>query len=68
MLPPMTVADEIAVVVEIGEVGTGTLRIFAGEVIELASKMLRRLRALFFRLDLSPLTPLSPLGIGRSLF
>jgi hypothetical protein len=30
--------------------------------------MLRRLRALFFRLDLSPLTPLSPLGIGRSLF
>ena len=29
------------------------------------SNMLRRLRALFFRLDLSPL---SPLGIGRSRF
>jgi hypothetical protein len=65
MLPPMTVADEIAVVVEMSEVGTRTLRIFAGEVIELPSKTLRRLSALFFRLDLSPL---SLLGIGRSLF
>jgi hypothetical protein len=62
MLLPMTVADEIAVVVEIGEVGTRTLWIFSGEVIELASKMLRRLSAPFFRLDLSLL------GIGRSLF